>query len=223
MQPLIQAAGRLAMMGVILFLAAGDWRWPQGWMFLGEFATCSTAMTVWLARHDPALLRLRLSLPVQRDQKPWDRIFMSLAVVAVISWAVVIAFDARRFRWSHVPLWAQMAGGLLIGLSMVAVWQTFRFNSFAVPQVRVQAERGQRVVSEGPYRIVRHPMYAATIPYFAGMPLLLGSWWGLIAVPLFTVGLGVRAVGEERMLRDALAGYDDYTKRVRFRLIPGLW
>jgi protein-S-isoprenylcysteine O-methyltransferase Ste14 len=99
----------------------------------------------------------------------------------------------------------------------------FRYNSFAAPQVRIQSDRGQHVVTEGPYRVVRHPMYAAAVFYFVGAPLLLGSWWGLLAVPFYVAGIGGRAVGEERMLRQALPGYDDYARRVRFRLIPGLW
>jgi protein-S-isoprenylcysteine O-methyltransferase Ste14 len=114
-------------------------------------------------------------------------------------------------------------GAGLIALCMVLVWRVFRHNSFAAPQVRIQAERGQQVVTSGPYRIVRHPMYAAALLYFLGLPLLLGSWWGLLAVPFFTVAFGARAVGEERMLRQELPGYDDYARRVRFRLVPGLW
>jgi protein-S-isoprenylcysteine O-methyltransferase Ste14 len=106
---------------------------------------------------------------------------------------------------------------------MVVVWQTFRFNTFAAPQVRVQAARAHRVVTDGPYRIVRHPMYAGAMLYLLGRPLLLGSWCGVVAVPLLIAGMAPRAVGEERMLRRELSGYDEYTRRVRFRLIPGVW
>lgn len=210
-------------MAVILFLAAGDWRWPQGWVFLGETAVFAYAVGFWLARHDPALLATRLSFPVQRDQKPWDRIFMAAACVALVGWMPLIALDARRFRWSHTLLWSQALGAVLIALCMILGWRTFRANSFAAPQVRVQAGRGHRVVSDGPYAIVRHPMYVAGALYFLGMPLLLGSWWGLAFSPLLVGGIGVRAVGEERMLGRELAGYDDYTRRVRFRLVPGVW
>jgi len=212
----------LAVMGAILFLAAGDWRWPQAWAYLVEVGLGAFLVSFWLARHDPALLASRLSSPVQPDQKPWDRIFMAGAGVAFIGWMALIGLDAR-FGWSHAPLWAQALGAVLIALCMVLVWRTFRFNSFAAPQVRIQADRGQRVITEGPYRFVRHPMYAGAIFYFLGSPLLLGSWWGLAPVPLFIAGMGARAVGEERMLRRELAGYDDYARRVRFRLVPGVW
>jgi protein-S-isoprenylcysteine O-methyltransferase Ste14 len=213
----------LAGMGAILFLAAGDWRWPQGWVFLAELGLASFALYFWLLRHDPALLESRMSAPLRRDQMPWDRIFMLAVLVVITGWIVLIGLDARRFKWSDVPLWAQALGAVLIALSMIVIWQTFRFNTFAAPQVRVQATRAHRVVTEGPYRIVRHPMYAGSILWFLGVPLLLGSWWGVIAAPLLVVGMAPRAVGEERMLRRELSGYDEYARRVRFRLIPGIW
>jgi protein-S-isoprenylcysteine O-methyltransferase Ste14 len=219
----VQSTLFLAAMGAILFVAAGDWRWPQAWIFLAEIALSSFAVSFWLARHDPALLASRLTSPVRRDQKPWDRVFMAATGVAYVGGLVLFAFDARRFGWSHVPLGAQALGALLIALCMILVWQTFRFNSFAAPQVRVQADRAHRVITEGPYRIVRHPMYAGAVLYFLGMPLLLGSWWGLVIAPLIAAGMGMRAIGEERMLRRELSGYDDYARRVRFRLVPGLW
>jgi len=136
---------------------------------------------------------------------------------------VLIALDARRFGWSHVPLWAQALGAVLIPLGMVLVWQTFRFNTFAAPQVRVQAARAHQVVTDGPYRVVRHPMYAGGMLWLLGMPLLLGSWWGVVAVPLLVAGMALRAVGEERMLRRELSCCDEHARRVRFRLLPGIW
>ena len=220
---LIQTTIWLFILGAVLFIAAGTWAWPQGWVFLVEFEISSVLVGAWLARHDPALLEARMSPPFHRDQKPWDRIFLAGALVVFMGWMVLIALDARRFGWSHTPLSAQGLGAILIALCMILVWQVFRYNSFAAPQVRMQSDRGQRVITDGPYRIVRHPMYAAALLYFLGAPLLLGSLWGLLPVPLFMAGLGARAVGEERMLRQALPGYDDYTKRVRFRLVPGLW
>jgi protein-S-isoprenylcysteine O-methyltransferase Ste14 len=210
-------------MGVVLFTAGGDWRWPQVWVFLAESGASAVAVGIWLARHDPALLEARTTRPFHPDQSRWDRLFLVGAGAAFVGWLVWIGVDARRFEWSSTPVWTQALGATLIALCMLIVWQVFRHNSFAAPQVRIQADRGQHVVTSGPYRIVRHPMYAAAILYFAGVPLLLGSCWGLVPAPFFIVGLGARAVGEERVLRQALPGYDDYIKRVRFRLVPGLW
>jgi len=219
---LARTTGWLIAMAAILFGTAGSWDWPQAWVFLAESAISAVAIGAWLARHDPALLEARLS-GFHRDQKHWDRVFMAGAFAAFILWLVLMALDAKRFGWSAVPLAVQGLGGVLIAGCMVLVWLVFRSNSFAAPQVRVQAERGQQVVTEGPYRIVRHPMYAAALFYFLGVPLLLGSWWGLLPVPLFMAALGARAVGEEGMLRQALPGYSDYARRVRYRLVPGLW
>jgi protein-S-isoprenylcysteine O-methyltransferase Ste14 len=219
----VQTLLLLAAMGAILFLAGGDWLWPQGWIFLAEIGVSSFAISIWLLRHDPALLASRLSAPVQRDQKAWDRVFMAVVAVVFVCWMVLIGLDARRFRWSDVPEWGQVLGAALIALCMILCWQVFRFNSFAAPQVRMQPERAHRVITEGPYRIVRHPMYVGGMLFFLGMPLLLGSWWGLLAAPVLIVGMSWRVVGEEQMLRRELAGYDDYAKRVRYRLVPGLW
>jgi protein-S-isoprenylcysteine O-methyltransferase Ste14 len=220
---LVQTAIWVFIIGAVQFVAAGSWAWPQGWVFLGEFGISSLLLVAWLARHDPALLEARMSPPFHRDQKSWDRIFLAGALVAFMGWMILIPLDARRFGWSETPPWAQGAGAILIALCMILVWQVFRYNSFAAPQVRMQADRGQKVITDGPYRIVRHPMYAAALLYFLGVPLLLGSLWGLLPVPLFMAGLGARAVGEERMLRQALPGYDDYMRRVRFRFVPGVW
>jgi protein-S-isoprenylcysteine O-methyltransferase Ste14 len=219
----VQTTISLAAMGIILFVAAGDWGWPQGWAFLGEIAISSLAVSLWLAQHDPALLQARLSAPVQRDQQPWDRIFLAVGALVFVGWLALSALDARRFRWSLVPIWAQALGAVLIALCMIVVWQTFRFNTFAAPQVRIQKDREHRVITDGPYRIVRHPMYAGALLMFVGTPLLLGSWWGLLFVPVAMIGIGIRAVGEERMLRRELPGYDHYTRQVRFRMLPGLW
>ncbi len=115
------------------------------------------------------------------------------------------------------------AGAVLVPVGFFIVWLAFRENSFAAPVVRIQAERGQRVISTGPYRIVRHPMYAGATVYMIGMPLLLGSWLGLLVLPLIIGTLAIRIFVEEATLRKGLAGYGDYAARVRYRLIPGVW
>jgi len=220
---LVQTTIAYIVLGLFLFVAAGDWYWPQAWVFLAESVIVSVVVCTWLAHHDPALLESRLARPFHGEQKHWDRAFLVGMLAGFGGWMVLMALDARRFGWSAVPVWLQGVGAVVIALSMFLVARVFRFNSFAAPQVRIQADRGQYVVTDGPYRIVRHPMYSAALLYFAGASLLLGSWWGLLAVPLSAAGFGARAIGEERMLRQALPGYDDYARRVRFRLIPGIW
>ena len=114
-------------------------------------------------------------------------------------------------------------GALLIAVGLVIVWLTFRENSFAAPVVRIQDERQQRVISTGPYAIVRHPMYSGASVYMIGMPLLLGSWLGLLILPLILGALTLRIFIEEDVLRKGLPGYDEYAHRIRYRLIPRVW
>jgi protein-S-isoprenylcysteine O-methyltransferase Ste14 len=212
-----------AAMAALLCGVAGTWRWPQAWILAVEMAASGLAIGLWLARHDSGLLAERLAPPFQRGQERLDKVFMASVVVLWIAWHVFMALDAARFRLSHVPPWAQAIGALVIMLSMGAVFLTFRENSFAAPVVKIQKERGQTVVTTGPYRYVRHPMYAGASLMFVGIPLLLGSAYGLAFAPLWVVLLSLRIPMEERLLRANLAGYDDYATRVRYRLVPGIW
>ena len=144
-------------------------------------------------------------------------------VLLFAAWLVLMALDARRFGLWHFPLWLRVLGAVLIALSMYVGWLTFRENSFAAPVVKVQRERGQRVITTGPYRFVRHPMYTGALLMFVGTPLLLCSVWGLVAMPIMIVLLGIRIVIEERTLRTNLDGYAEYMQRVPYRLIPFVW
>jgi protein-S-isoprenylcysteine O-methyltransferase Ste14 len=218
-----QTAASAALMALALLWAAGDATWPQAWDFLGLFVLTSAGFGAWLVRRDPALLAARLSSPWQQGQPWWDRLFLLLLIPLWFAWLALMALDARRWHWSQMPSWLNAVGAVLIVVGFLGVCRVFAENSFAAPVVRLQAERGQRVIDTGPYAIVRHPMYAAALLYVIGMPLLLGSWAGLCAAPLLLIGLAPRAVLEERLLAQQLAGYDDYQARVRYRLIPGIW
>ncbi len=220
---LVRTVLYLVVIGAILFGAAGTFAWPQAWIYLALTAALSFGGGFWLARHDPGLLAERLGSLIQRDQKGWDKLFMSLMLALWIGWLVLIALDAKRYHWSHVPLALQLAGFVLLCLGSYLVGLTFRENSYAAPVVKIQKERGHRVVTTGPYAYVRHPMYAGALPILVGAPLLLGSWWGLAAASGIVLLIAVRAVLEERMLKTELDGYADYAARVRYRLVPHLW
>ncbi len=212
-----------AFQAALLFVAAGTVRWPAGWMFLAEFGGLGLALGVWLARHDPALLAERMSAGFQATQKTWDKVFMASLLVLWNGWFVLMALDAVRFRWSLVPIWVQAAGAALIALCMYVFYLTFRENTFAAPVVKIQAERGHQVVTTGPYALVRHPMYAGALLLFIGIPLLLGSWYGLAGAFVMMALLLTRIVMEERTLTNELPGYREYAARVRWRLAPGIW
>jgi protein-S-isoprenylcysteine O-methyltransferase Ste14 len=220
---LVESGIWLGFMAFLLFVAAGDWRWPQAWAFLAIFAAGSVAFGAWLGRRDPALLAARLGPLVQRDQPTWDRVFLLVFITIWCAWLASMALDARRWHTSAVPTELNVLGGVLVVAGFFSTALVFRENSFAAPIVRVQTERRQHVIDTGPYAIVRHPMYASALLYLVGLPLLLGSWYGLLGVPVMIAGLAPRAVFEERLLARDLPGYADYVRRVRYRLVPGVW
>lgn len=207
----------------LLFVPAGTAAWPQAWVFLAIFYGCSLATGVWLRKADPALLAERMKSPVSREQKLDDRLVMVAIELVFCGWLVFMALDARRFGWSHTPRWAQAIGAALIVAAFCGWIGVLRANSFASVEVRVQTERGQTVISTGPYGIVRHPMYSYAILLIIGAPLLLGSLWGLLGLVVIMPLLVARTLGEEALLIDGLPGYQDYAAKVRFRLVPGVW
>jgi protein-S-isoprenylcysteine O-methyltransferase Ste14 len=213
----------LAVIVLLLFLPAGTLAWPQAWVFLALFIGCSAATGVWLRKTNPALLAERMKSPISANQKLRDRAVMGAMMLGMGGWLAFMALDARRFGGSHTPLWAQAIGAALIVGAFYGWIGVLRANSFASVEVRVQKERGQSVISTGPYEVVRHPMYAYALLLMIGTPLLLGSLWGLVGVVLLMPLLAARALGEEAMLMDELPGYREYAGRVRYRLLPGVW
>jgi protein-S-isoprenylcysteine O-methyltransferase Ste14 len=209
-------------MAVLLFVPAGTLHWPAAFVFLGTIAVLGVAGGLWLARIDPALLAERMRPMMQDDQPAADKKFMLAFGVAALVWFLAIGLD-RRYQASDMP-WALQALGwaMLLGCTGFIMW-VMRENSFAAPVVKLQTERGHRVISSGPYAFVRHPMYSGTILFFVGAPLLLGSWWGVALSPMFAVLFAIRSGIEERALLEGLPDYADYAARVRYRLIPGLW
>jgi protein-S-isoprenylcysteine O-methyltransferase Ste14 len=212
----------LVLVGVLLFGAAGTLNWPEAWLYLALAAAISFGAGSWMARNDPALLAERLRSPFQREQKPWDKAVMAVMMALWIGWLVVMGLDVR-YHWSDVPTILKAAGFVLIVLGSYVVGLTFKANSYAAPVVKIQTGRGHAVATSGPYAYVRHPMYAGALFFFVGVPVLLGSWWGLAAAPALVLIIALRAVLEERTLAAELDGYADYAARVRYRFVPYLW
>jgi len=171
----------------------------------------------------PALLKERMSSPIQPGQPVYDRIFFFLYLPTSIGWLVVMGLDAVRFGWSDVPPWLSVLGGLIFMVSLWMLYVVFTSNTFLSPVVRHQEEREHRVVDTGPYGWVRHPMYASIGVMSLGASLLMGSYAGVVVGLIMLIMLSVRAVLEERTLMRELEGYEEYMERVRYRLIPGIW
>jgi len=214
----------IGLMGVCLFVAAGNWAWPQGWAFIAIYFFGSLGFGAYYAKKDPALLKARME-PLQTKNTPlWDRIFLFTFITIWFLWLIFMGVDAGRWHLAaSMPMAVNVIGGLLIVAGFLATLAVFNANSFAEPTVRLQTDRGQHVVDTGPYALVRHPMYASAILYLFGMPLLLGSTWGLLVPPLFIIAVSLRAIAEENKLARELPGYSDYMSRVPYRLVPFVW
>ncbi len=220
---LVQTAVWLTITAALLFVPAGTVDWPEAWVLLAEYGVLGLISGYLIAQHDPELLRERMRSPIQGDQKSWDKILLPFVFALWLAQYVVIALDAVRYQTSDVPLWLKVVGALGIAFGLYVFHIVMRANTFAAPVVKIQTERKHQVVDTGPYAVVRHPMYAGAIPLLVGTPLLLGSWYGLAFSLILIVIFAVRAVLEEETLRSELAGYDAYTARVRWRLVPGVW
>lgn len=210
-------------MGALLFATAGTLAWARGWLCVGLLFSSLFLSGLGLARRDPMLLAERLGPPIRRGQEKWDKVIIIAGLLLWMIWLAAMALDAARYRLSRMPLWLGGCGALAVLGAMGLVDLALRANPFAVSVVRIQIERGHRVITGGPYRFVRHPVYAGITGLILAIPLVLGSWVGLAMSPVLIVGLGLRAVLEERTLAAGLEGYADYLRQVRYRLIPYLW
>jgi len=204
-----------------LFIPAGTIAWIAGWIFLISFFSFSIFIISWLYRNNPGLLKERMQLGTS-DQKGWDKILFPILQLVLIAWLVIMGLD-WRFQWSRLPVWIQGTGLLILLYSFYLLFLTFRENSYLSPVVRIQDDRGQRVISSGPYHYLRHPMYCAILLFILGTSLLLGSSYGALVGLAGVLILARRAVLEEATLSKELSGYADYKAHVRYRFIPFIW
>ena len=211
----------------LMFVLAGDLRWVEGWVFTAWLLSLYMTVTGWMYLKDPALLAERHGRSRTRESRPQsasDRMSVVLLFLGFAAWIVLMPLDARRFGWTpRFPLPLKAFGAALLLLSAYLLFRAFYDNTFLSGAVRVQSERGQRVVSTGVYAFVRHPMYLGIVLMFTGTPLLLGSAAGLGIALTIVVLLATRIKAEERLLTDELDGYAEYRGRVRYRLLPFVW
>src|SRR5271163_4040370 len=212
-----RAFGGLTKMTVFLtaliFLPAWTVHYWQGWMCLLVFLVCATGITLYLMKNDPALLGRRMSAGAGAEQEKSQKIIQVLSSIAFAGLFVVSALD-HRFAWSPVPVPGVIGGELLIVLGFIFVFLVFKENSFTSGIIEVAAD--QKVISTGPYGVVRHPMYLGALIMLIGIPMALGSWWGEIVIVPMIVMLAWRLLDEERFLVQNLPGYDEYRHRVKY-------
>lgn len=187
---------------------------------MAVFVGATTAITVYLAIKDPKLLERRMSAGPTAEKEPVQKVLMFFAMAGFIALLVFPAFD-HRFGWSPVPATLSLAADALILFSFFLVFIVLKVNTYAASTIQIA--EGQKVISSGPYALVRHPMYAGALPLLIAIPLALGSWWGLWALVLFLPALIWRLLDEEKFLQKNLPGYADYCRKVRYRLLPFVW
>jgi protein-S-isoprenylcysteine O-methyltransferase Ste14 len=207
----------------LLFVPAGTVGWLAGWVFMVLLCGITLIVVRMLVRSDPELLKERVASPIQRDQPLWDRVLVPVFMLLFVVWLVLMSLDAVRFGWSDVPVWLQVLGALGLVLSFYVMYLIFRENAYLYPVVKLQEERGQSVVTTGPYRYVRHPLYSSSLIFFPATALLLGSWLGLLFSSVLIAMIILRTALEDRLLRSRLTGYAEYAQTVRYRLIPHVW
>jgi protein-S-isoprenylcysteine O-methyltransferase Ste14 len=205
----------------VIFISAGTLDYWQGWAFFATLSISTMLVTIYMALYDKKLLESRLRAGPRVEQRPTQKVILILGLLVYLTAIVIMVLD-HRVGWSPaVPAWLSILGDALGALGILIYFLVIRENRYAASTVEVA--EGQKVISTGPYAIVRHPMYAGAILVFIGMPLALGSWWGVLFVPLFIAGFAWRLLDEEKLLGTNLPGYADYMRKMRYRLMPHIW
>jgi len=207
------------LIALALFISAGTINYWQAWAYLGVVAVCGVLLTIYMVK-DPRLVKSRLKFGPAAEQRPIQKIIVWFLLLPLVA-AYIVPALGRRFGWLSVPSWLSIAGDLLIIASMWVAYRVLKENSFG--SATVEISKGQKVISTGPYAIVRNPMYSSAVVYCIALSLALGSYWGLIPSILMVIGFVLRLYDEEKFLAKDLPGYAEYCAKVRWHLIPGIF
>lgn len=207
----------IVIMGAMFFWTAGTIRYWEAWLFLAIMFLPIISAVGYLLRHDPELLQRRME---NREDRGQQKVFQVLGTVSWIGTYLIPGLD-RRYGWSEVPIWVVVFSAVVMLAGYYLFFRTMLENRYAARTVRI--EEGQTVITTGPYALVRHPMYVGGGLLMVFSPLVLGSYWALIPSLIFPFLLGFRILDEERLLLEELPGYEEYTEKTRYRLIPGVW
>jgi protein-S-isoprenylcysteine O-methyltransferase Ste14 len=218
----ISTTASMLILLLCMFLPAGTWAWLRGWLFLVVVMAASFFSTLYLRRVNPDVIAGRVNR--HEGTKRWDRISLVIALPTLMAIPILAALDDGRYHWSPLPWWGCLAGYVLMMTGFVGLTWAMSVNKFFEPTVRIQTDRGHKVIDTGPYAIIRHPGYVSAHLLFVGMPLALASLWAaLIPAILMVPALVLKTLWEDQTLQEELDGYKEYVQRVRYRLIPWIW
>lgn len=206
----------MIVMGLVLFLPAGSLKYWQGWIWWAIISGVTLYITAYFVKRDPGLLARRMKV---QEKEPQPAIMRILSFASMFTF-LLPGFD-YRFSWSAVPLWLVVLANAMVLAGYIFIFRVFKENSYA--STVIQVEKGQQVISTGPYEVVRHPMYTGLLSIMLFTPLALGSYWALIFGVLFIPINILRIRKEEEVLGRGLPGYADYCRKTRYRLIPLIW
>lgn len=206
-----------AILGLMLFLAAGTIQYWEAWIYLGILVTPATCVMIYLLKNEPELLERRMRL---KEREPEQRAIMKVGYLLFAVAFLIPGFD-KRYHWSFVPPAVVLASDAIVLIGYLLFVLVIKENRYASRVIEVEQE--QKVITTGPYEIVRHPMYVAVSLIYGFSPMALGSYWALTASAMFIALLVVRILNEEKVLLRDLKGYEEYARRTKYRLIPGIW
>ncbi len=209
----------LLVLMAFLFIPAGTLNWPQGWLLIIIYFSWIILVVNWLKKNNPSLLEKRLS--TKAPTKGWDRIFVYGTGFLFAIFFIMFGLDAVRYEWSRIPLFLEIVGFAGIVVSLMVIFLTMKENPFLARTVEIQ--KGHKVITTGPYKYVRHPMYSAFISMILFLSLALGSLYSLIPGVLIDIFIIGRTYLEDKTLFEELEGYKEYVHKTPYRLIPGIW
>lgn len=210
----------LVVLVAAVFGPARTFNYWQGWACLAAFFVPASLISVWVARNDPALLERRLKAGARAEKETGQKIVQIITAVVFFADFAISALD-HRLGWSRMPWFVALAGDAMMVIGFAVVFLVFKANTFTSGIIEVSVD--QKVISKGPYALVRHPMYSGALVMLFGIPVALGSWWGILVNLPMTAGIVWRLLDEERFLAMNLPGYTEYTTKVKYRLAPGIW
>jgi len=207
-------------LGFLLFGPAWTLAFWQAWVYLLVFSASASLITAYLWKRDPKLLERRVNAGPRAEKEKSQKLIQLFATLVFIGALILPSLD-HRFSWSNVPLSLVIAGDVSVGLGFLIIFNVFKENTFAAATIEVAPD--QKVISTGPYAIVRHPMYSGALLMLFGTPIALGSWWGLLMFIAITLIIAWRLLAEEKFLSKSLSGYTEYCQKVQYRLVPFVW